>query len=179
MKLNTFEAVGIFGSIAVMTLALAIVRFEPSIFNKNAENTESEGAVVVATKEENKSAGLEKALKDAHTTDGTLVKLVVEDVREGTGDVAVKTGDTLVVQYIGTTQDGKKFDSSYDRGEAFIFTIGKGTVIKGWEEGLIGMKVGGHRVLVIPSDMAYGNRQVGVIAPNTPLVFAVELIEIR
>ena len=99
-------------------------------------------------------------------------------MRIGSG-LEVKKGDVLTVHYVGTTQDGVKFDSSYDRGTPFIFTVGKGEVIAGWEEGLVGMRVGGQRILVIPSDMAYGNRQVGPIPPNSPLVFAVELLTIK
>ena len=72
-----------------------------------------------------------------------------------------------------------KFDSSYERGEPFSFTLGKGTVIEGWEKGLIGMKVGGQRILAIPSAMAYGNRQVGPIPANSPLVFTIELVKIN
>ncbi len=76
-------------------------------------------------------------------------------------------------------QDGTEFDSSYNRNTPFSFTVGEGRVIQGWEKGLLGMKVGGQRVLVIPSDMAYGNRQVGPIPPNSVLVFAIELLEVK
>lgn len=84
----------------------------------------------------------------------------------------------MTVHYIGTTQDGVRFDSSYERGTPFIFTVG-GEGYRGWEKGLIGMKVGGQRILVIPGSMAYGNRQVGTISPNATLVFAVELLKIN
>jgi FKBP-type peptidyl-prolyl cis-trans isomerase len=167
-SLNKTEIKGIVGSIVIMVVALSVVRFYPHVFlDKNNNDTKKENV-----------SDLEQTLRDAHTLDGELVKLVIKDVRLGTKSEPVKNGDTLEVHYVGITQEGVKFDSSYDRGQTFSFTIGNGVVIKGWEEGLIGMKVGGKRILVIPSDMAYGNRQVGAIAPNTPLLFAVELLNI-
>ncbi len=177
---NKTEAIGIFLSIAVMALALSVIRFQTDVFMaKNTVDSATQGAVVAVSQEEDKEAGLEKALKDAHSADGELVEMVTDDVRMGTGDVAVEEGDTVTVHYIGTTQDGVKFDSSYERGTPFIFTVGGGKVIEGWEKGLIGMKVGGQRILVIPGSMAYGNMQVGAIPPNATLVFAVELLEIK
>ncbi len=177
---NKTEAIGIFLSIAVMALALSVIRFQTDVFMaKNTVEGDTQGAVVAVSQEEDEEAGLENALKDAHSADGELVELVTDDVRLGTGDVAVKEGDTVTVHYIGTTQDGVKFDSSYERGTPFIFTVGGGKVIEGWEKGLIGMKIGGQRILVIPGSMAYGNMQVGAIPPNATLVFAVELLEIK
>lgn len=176
---NKTEAIGIFLSVAVMALALSVIRFKTDVFTAQPSN-ETQGAVVVATQGEGetKVSDLEKTLWDSFSVDGELLDLVIDDVRIGTG-AEVANGDTLTVHYVGTTQDGVKFDSSYDRGEPFVFTIGKGTVIQGWEKGLIGMKVGGQRILVIPGKMAYGNRQVGTIPPNATLVFAVELLNIK
>lgn len=177
---NKFEAVGIFLSIAVMAIALSVIRFKTDVFVAQTQVTgDSQAAVVAVSQKDGKEIDLEKALTDAHSTEGKLVDLVIDDVRIGSGERAVAKGDTVTVQYIGTTQDGVKFDSSYERGTPFIFTVGGGKVIAGWEKGLIGMKIGGQRILVIPSDMAYGNRQVGAIAPNTNLVFAIELLEIK
>ena len=178
---NKYEAIGIFVSIAVMAVSLSYVRFKTDVFTSNTPLEKSSiGAVVVASKPDSKKGDteLETALINASTNDGKLVDLVVDDVRKGKGN-EVKKGDTVVVNYIGTTRDGVKFDSSYDRGETFSFTVGDGKVIQGWEKGLIGMQIGGQRILVIPADMAYGNRQVGPIPPNTPLVFAVELVDIK
>ncbi|WP_156962153.1 FKBP-type peptidyl-prolyl cis-trans isomerase [Candidatus Paracaedibacter symbiosus] len=105
--------------------------------------------------------------------------LKIEDVVVGTGDEA-KKGNTVEVHYTGTLLDGTKFDSSKDRGETFSFTVGQGRVIKGWDEGIPGMKVGGKRILTIPADMAYGSRGAGaIIKPNSPLKFEVELISIK
>lgn len=177
---NKTEAIGIFVSIAIMSLALSVIRFQTNVFTaSNTIDGATQGAVIAVSQEKNESAELENALKDAHSADGTLVEMVTDDVRIGTGDVVVKKGDVVTVHYIGTTQDGVKFDSSYDRGIPFVFTVGDGKVIEGWEKGLVGMKVGGQRILVIPGSMAYGNMQVGAIPPNATLVFAVELLEIK
>ena len=103
--------------------------------------------------------------------------LEIQDVVVGSGAEA-KNGDTVSAHYAGTLSDGKKFDSSYDRGEPFSFVLGGGMVIKGWDLGLLGMKVGGKRKLIIPPDLGYGSRDVGggVIPPNSTLFFDVELV---
>ncbi len=105
--------------------------------------------------------------------------LKIEDLTEGTG-AAAKAGDTLSMNYLGTFEDGTKFDSSYDRNQAFEFTLGAGQVIQGWDEGIVGMKVGGKRKLTIPSDLAYGDNGIpGAIPGGATLIFEVELLEIE
>jgi len=103
--------------------------------------------------------------------------LITQDISVGNGD-AVKSGDKISVNYIGMLTDGSKFDSSYDRGQPIEFTVGSGQLIKGFDEGVIGMKVGGKRKLTIPPELGYGSQQVGSIAPNSTIVFQVELMKI-
>src|SRR5256885_6198487 len=113
----------------------------------------------------------------------TASGLQIIDSKVGTG-AAPKTGQTCVMHYTGwlyeNGQKGKKFDSSVDRGEPFEFPIGAGRVIKGWDEGVATMKVGGKRTLVIPPELGYGARGAGgVIPPNATLIFDVELINVK
>lgn len=113
----------------------------------------------------------------------TASGLQLEDTTEGTGTVAA-AGKTCVMHYTGWLwTDGKKgtkFDSSHDHGSPFSFGLGGGQVIKGWDEGVAGMKIGGKRTLLIPSGLGYGARGAGgVIPPNATLVFEVELLEVR
>jgi FKBP-type peptidyl-prolyl cis-trans isomerase len=105
-------------------------------------------------------------------------KLKSEDLQVGSGAEAV-AGKQVTVHYVGTLTDGSKFDSSRDRGKGFSFTLGAGQVIKGWDQGVAGMKVGGMRRLTIPSDLAYGDRGFPpVIPPRATLVFEVELLSV-
>jgi len=101
------------------------------------------------------------------------------DLKKGAGSVA-KSGDSVQVHYTGWLTDGKKFDSSLDRGSPFVFKLGAGMVIKGWDEGVAGMKVGGKRQLHIPAELGYGARGAGdAIPPNAELVFDVELLGVN
>jgi FKBP-type peptidyl-prolyl cis-trans isomerase FkpA len=101
------------------------------------------------------------------------------DIVVGTG-IEATAGKKVVVHYTGTLTDGTKFDSSHDRREPFVFALGAGQVIQGWDRGVAGMKVGGKRKLVIPADLAYGARGFPpVIPPNSTLVFEVELLDVR
>ena len=126
------------------------------------------------------------AVPDTTVVDGKTVKLNTTssglkyyDIKVGTGKEA-KNGDKASVQYLGTLLDGSKFDSSYDRNEPFEFSLGKGQVIKGWDEGVVGMKVGGKRRLVVPGDLAYGAQSPSPeIPPNATLVFDVELVDVK
>lgn len=101
------------------------------------------------------------------------------DVIVGQGQEA-KNGDAVAAHYLGTLEDGTKFDSSYDRGQPFVFLLGQGTVIKGWDEGLLGMKAGGKRKLIIPPSLGYGDQGAGgVIPPGATLLFDIELVAVE
>ena len=103
-------------------------------------------------------------------------QLITEDLVVGTG-AAAASGQKVTVHYTGWLTNGTKFDSSKDRGDPFVFPLGKGQVIKGWDQGVQGMNVGGKRKLTIPPEMGYGSRGAGgVIPPNATLVFEVELL---
>ena len=105
--------------------------------------------------------------------------LVIEDLVVGGGATA-SPGQRVSVHYTGWLENGNKFDSSKDRGQPFQFSLGRGEVIRGWDEGVSGMKVGGKRKLTIPSSLGYGTRGAGgVIPPNATLLFEVELLALR
>lgn len=108
-----------------------------------------------------------------------IQNMKIETLKEGTGDVA-KKGDTVTVNYVGTLQNGTKFDSSIDRGEPFPFTLGENRVIQGWELGVLGMKAGEKRKLTIPPELAYGSRAMGDKIPaNSMLIFEIDLLKIN
>ena len=113
---------------------------------------------------------------DGMTT--TASGLQLRDDQVGTGETA-RAGDQVSVHYTGTLTGGQKFDSSRDRGRPFGFELGAGSVIRGWDEGVAGMRVGGRRTLVIPPELGYGGRSIGPIPPNSTLVFDVELLDVR
>jgi FKBP-type peptidyl-prolyl cis-trans isomerase len=115
-----------------------------------------------------------EATKERMTSSG----LKITDLVEGTGTEA-QSGNTVSVNYRGTLTSGQEFDSSYRRNQAFTFPLGGGRVIRGWDEGVVGMKEGGKRRLVIPPDLAYGSRGAGgVIGPNETLIFEIELVKV-
>lgn len=106
-----------------------------------------------------------------------VTELKIEDIKIGTG-TEVKSGNTIVVHYTGRLVNGTVFDSSVG-GQPFITKIGVGQVIEGWEKGLLGMKVGGMRRLLIPPDLGYGSQGTGSIPPNATLIFDIELLEVK
>jgi peptidylprolyl isomerase len=112
-------------------------------------------------------------------TNFDIQNMKVEILQQGSGE-AVKNGDKVTVNYVGTLENGIKFDSSIDRGKPFVFTPGEGSVIQGWELGVIGMRVGEKRKLIIPSELAYGSQGAGgVIPPNATLIFEIDLLGIN
>ena len=104
-------------------------------------------------------------------------QLIIEDLQLGDGKAVVK-GALITTQYRGWLEDGTEFDSSYSRGKPFQCVIGTGRVIKGWDQGLMGMQVGGKRRLFVPAHLDYGERSMGAITPNSNLSFEIELLEV-
>ncbi len=152
-----------------MTLVLSVATLITACGNTNSNaKTESTTSTTANTKAE------------------SSVSFTKKDVKLGDGAEA-KSGQNVSVHYTGWLYDpnspdshGKKFDSSRDRGQPFVFPLGAGRVIKGWDQGVVGMKVGGQRTLIIPADMAYGSRGAGgLIPPNATLIFDIELIGIK
>ncbi len=106
-----------------------------------------------------------------------MTELQIIDLVEGDGRVCVK-GALISAHYTGWLEDGTEFDSSHSRGRPFQCVIGTGRVIKGWDQGMMGMKVGGKRKLCVPAHLAYGERSMGKIAPHSNLIFEIELLEV-
>ncbi len=181
--LSKYELVWISFSILCMAVALYFLRLETNVFSvagNSSQLAQVKQAEVVVVDENSVNINQERAnvLMNASDSQGNVNKLVIDDIVVGTG-AETKVGDTVEVHYIGTLPDGTEFDNSNKRGESFSFTIGENRVIQGWEQGVVGMKVGGKRILVIPPDLAYGDRGIGPIPPKATLVFAIELLSIK
>lgn len=174
------------GAMAVVAMATALfmvqVRLDTSSLDEPSETQVSQapksGLIVSPGSNQDQADAIEAAIKKAFDDKGNFLSMVIDDIKVGTGK-EVKDGDTVSVHYAGTLQEGQEFDNSRKRGEPFEFKVGAGMVIKGWEEGLLGMKEGGERVLVIPPEKAYGEQGIGPIPPNSTLVFKIELIEVK
>ena len=180
IKIHKYEAIGIGVAIGAMALALFLMRldstFSPSdILARSAERSSQVANVIQS---ENGTEGLGNALEGSVSASGRVEKLVVTDIVLGEGS-AVEKGDTVTVNYIATLQNGQEFDNSRKKGSAFTFEVGDKKVIEGWNEGMIGMKAGGQRVIIIPSDMAYGREGYGPIPGNATVVYAIELLEVE
>lgn len=181
---NKVELIGGGISIAAMALAVYLVQAESILMStgtvgQSAQVVEAqESPVVIVGNSKDINEARTEAYLQAIDKKGNFNRMVIDDIKIGVGE-EVKEGDTVFVHYVGTLQDGTEFDNSRKRGEPFEFKVGEGMVIKGWEEGLIGMKVGGQRVLVIPPELAYGDRDIGEIPAGSTLIFAIELMEIK
>jgi len=175
---SKIEIAGIALSVTAMTGALYLITKDDTRVVLNVGDQMAQTGMIFVSEEGDPEDNIRNAIVNAADATGNLAKLVVDDVVIGTGD-EVKVGDTVVVHYVGTLQNGQEFDNSNKRGEAFTFTVGEGKVIKGWEEGIVGMKTGGKRILVVPADMAYGAKGYGPIPGGANLVFAIDLLMIN
>lgn len=181
---SKFELVGASISVGLMAFAIYLVQVD-AIWSRDADinqtsqvHSSQQSGIVIVGQSANVNQARTDALLSAVDNDGNLNSMVIDDVKFGTGET-VKDGDTVSVHYVGTLQNGEEFDNSRKRGAAFDFKVGAGMVIKGWDEGVVGMQVGGQRILVIPPEMAYGNKGVGPIPGGATLVFAIELLEVK
>ena len=175
-----------FGAVALMVALYLGVRLSQDAPQspppEEAGQTEGAGQTQIAQPQTTKPQGTTPpgGSSPSGATTGAVTQLVKQELKPGTGAVA-KSGDSVSVHYRGTLANGTKFDASYDRGKPFDFTLGQGQVIKGWDEGVAGMKVGGKRKLIVPPDMAYGASPPpgAPIPPNATLVFEVELLKVN
>ncbi len=157
---NQNEMIAVAVAIVVVVVILSI-----GILNTISRNTAQNTNKAVETKKTNMEQALDAGL-------------IIKDVVVGEGEEAVD-GMKVTTNYVGKLDDGTVFDSSIRRGVPFSFTLGVGQVIKGWDLGIKGMKVGGKRELTIPADLAYGNRAIGAIPANSTLHFEVELLGVE
>ena len=165
MKISKSTLIGLVSVIAVIAVVVGIFLF----LDKGMSFTDKIGG----TRDSNTGG---KEVEDSSMKD--FESLEIETLKEGSGAEAVD-GNTVVVHYEGTLRDGTKFDSSFDRDVPFEFILGNGEVIQGWEQGIKGMKVGEERELHIPSELAYGQNDLGTIPAGSGLIFKVVLLEIK
>lgn len=157
---------GIAVALAIV-IALAFLFFGPAFLSVFSPQTASVGTDMGTTTDEG-----------VQGTQTNTNGIMITDTVQGSGAEAV-AGKTVTVNYVGSLENGQVFDASANHGQPFSFTLGVGQVISGWDEGIVGMKVGGKRHLVIPADKAYGAQAVGSIPANSTLVFDVELLSVQ
>jgi len=172
------EAVWISGSIGVLIVILLVIRFDAGARIVSSFTEEESVQPVTVREGQTTDEAVVEALAAAASVNGTLHELVLFEVESGTGAEVVK-GSTVTIHYVGNTDTGVQFTNSYTTGEPYTVTLGEGKLIEGLEQGLFGMKEGGRRAVVVPARFAYGSRQVGPIAPNSPLVFVVEVLAVQ
>lgn len=176
-SLSRYEIIGIGASLLILIAVLAGIRYLPPLFEKGPSGDD---VIIVDSLLPNQEIALAQALSAGSNAAGNITKLIVDDVVVGTTtEKTVRTGDTITVNYVGEVKDGKEFDNTFKTGEPLTFVVGGGEMIAGFERGVVGMREGGIRVLVVPAQLAYGAEKVGRILPNSSLVFLVELVSIQ
>jgi peptidylprolyl isomerase len=173
--------------LCLLVLPLAACGGDDSDGSSGEQTAEQPAGGPTPSAEETVAALADRISKDRKTkpvlaipAGGTPTKLTIKDIVPGTGKAA-KQGDTVSVQYVGSSwSTGSEFDASWDKGQPFSFTLGNGDVIKGWDQGVQGMKAGGRRLLVIPPDLGYGAQgQPPTIAANETLAFVIDLESVK
>ena len=177
---SKFELIGAGICVGLMAVALYLVQVQTTFEGTAAPQTAAviDTGIIVVSDTNNNTQAQAAALRAASDNKGNLERMVINEIKIGAG-AEVKEGDVVSVHYVGRLQDGTEFDNSKKRGAPFEFQVGGGQVIKGWEEGLIGMNVGGERILVIPPEKAYGDQGIGPIPGGATLVFSIELLNIN
>ena len=162
-------------STIVFLIVVALGFYFLSQFSKNDEIREAD----LSSFDNQEMESMDSENKQSEEENVVIDELKTVILKEGTGQTA-ENGDEVTVHYVGVLEDGTKFDSSLDRGQPFVFTIGAGQVIEGWDLGVAGMKIGETRKLYIPSEYGYGERGTpgGPIPPNANLIFDIELLTI-
>jgi FKBP-type peptidyl-prolyl cis-trans isomerase len=160
----------------ILTILVVFIAVAAFFFTKKARDNQNTGNILMPTATPIESAPVSGNSGQVVTLPNGLK---IQDIIIGPGQEA-RSGNAVSVNYEGTLENGTKFDSSYDRGTPFSFILGAGQVIQGWDLGVAGMKVGGKRKLIIPSELGYGAKGAGgVIPPNAALVFEVELLSVQ
>lgn len=162
------------GSGIILIVIIAVIVIGMNSNTPNSSKPTSSTLPTTSSRQNSSSVANSTSMSSTTTPSG----LKIADTVIGTG-TAVKSGDTVTIHYKGTLLDGTKFDSSYDRNQPFSTKIGVGQVIKGWDEGIVGMQVGGKRTLTIPPELGYGPNGTGPIPGNSTLIFETELLAIK
>ncbi len=176
---NRYELIGIGVSILVVGGVLAIVRYGGPVGVVREEGAqEREDVIVVDSALADADMALAQALLAGSDSRGRIRALIVQEGVIGSGR-EVRAGDTVTVHYVADVRGGTQFGNTRASGEPFVFQVGSGEVIEGLERGVIGMKEGGTRTLIVPASMGYGNRSVGPVPANATLIFFVELLSLK
>ena len=183
--MNTNTAIAVAAAVIVVAVIFIVPGLSPFSFLGSAAAPAQTSAAATATGQtaaqatsQTSTTAQAPTTMDVSNIPQNVTQLLSKDDVVGTGDVAA-AGDSVTVNYVGALSDGKVFDASANHGQPFTFTLGAGQVIKGWDEGVAGMKVGGTRTLVIPASLGYGATGAGgVIPPNATLIFQVQLVSV-